>query len=61
MAAADLAELLEDELDTLRQTLGEGAFPKDAACYLNDRAGPENGWLTQRLAFCIPPAPLVNG
>ena len=45
MAAADLAELLEDELYALRQTLGEAAFPKRATDYLNDWAAPDKGWL----------------
>ena len=43
MAAADLAELLEDELYALRQTVGEGAFPKHAAYYLNN-------WAVRRMA-----------
>lgn len=38
MAAADLAEALEDELYGLRQQLGEAAFPKPALTYLNDWA-----------------------
>lgn len=45
MAAADLAEALEDELYALRQHLGENAFPKSALDYLNDWASPERGWL----------------
>ncbi len=45
MAAADLAEALEDELYALRLQLGEGAFPKPALDYLNDWAAPERGWL----------------
>ncbi|MGR9053037.1 MAG: DUF3375 domain-containing protein [Gammaproteobacteria bacterium] len=45
IAAADLAEALEDELYGLRETLGAAAFPKSAAEYLNDWAGPEKGWL----------------
>lgn len=45
MAAADLAEALEDELYALRQHLGEDAFPKPAMEYLNDWAGPDKGWL----------------
>ncbi|MCC7082994.1 MAG: DUF3375 domain-containing protein [Burkholderiales bacterium] len=45
MAAADLAEALEDELYTLRQQLGEAAFPKSASEYLNDWAAAERGWL----------------
>lgn len=45
MAAADLAEALEDELYGLRQTLGDDALPKDAIDYLNDWAGPDKGWL----------------
>jgi flagellar motility protein MotE (MotC chaperone) len=45
MAAADLAEALEDELYALRQQLGDGAFPKPALEYLNDWAGADKGWL----------------
>ena len=45
MAAADLAEALDDELYALRQQLGENAFPKPALVYLNDWAAPDKGWL----------------
>ncbi|NNM51227.1 MAG: DUF3375 domain-containing protein [Pseudomonadales bacterium] len=45
MAAADLAEVLEDELYALRQQLGETAYPKPALEYLNDWAAPDKGWL----------------
>jgi hypothetical protein len=45
MAAANLAEALEDELYALRQTLGPQAFPKPATAYLDDWAAPERGWL----------------
>jgi len=45
MAAADLAEALEDELYALRERSGEDAFPKRALEYLNDWASPEKGWL----------------
>jgi flagellar motility protein MotE (MotC chaperone) len=45
MAAADLAEALEDELYGLRLQLGEGAFPRSALDYLNDWAAPDKGWL----------------
>jgi hypothetical protein len=45
MAAADLAEALEDELYALRRQLGDPAFPKPALDYLNDWASPEKGWL----------------
>lgn len=45
MAAADLAEALEDELYALRQQLGDDAFPKSARDYLNDWAAPDKGWL----------------
>jgi hypothetical protein len=45
MAAADLVEVLEDELYALRQQLGDGAFPKNAIDYLNDWASTEKGWL----------------
>ena len=45
MAAADLAEALEDELYALRLHLGETAFPKSAMEYLNDWAAIDKGWL----------------
>lgn len=48
MAAADLSELLEDELYALRLQLGDqgdAAFPKSAIDYLNDWAAPDKGWL----------------
>ncbi len=45
MAAADLAEALEDELYGMRQQQGDDAFPKSALEYLNDWASPEKGWL----------------
>lgn len=45
IAAADLAEALEDELYGLRESLGGDAFPKPALNYLNDWASPEKGWL----------------
>ena len=45
MAAADLAEALEDELYALRLHLGDTAFPKPALDYLNDWAAPDKGWL----------------
>jgi len=45
MAQADLVEALEDELYTLRERLGEGAFPRRAQNYLDDWAGNERGWL----------------
>jgi hypothetical protein len=45
MAAADLAEALEDELFALREQLGPDAYPKAAAEYLNDWAAPDKGWL----------------
>lgn len=45
IAAADLAEALEDELYALRQQLGDKVFPKSALEYLNDWASPEKGWL----------------
>ena len=43
MAAADLAEALEDELYALRQQPGDESFPKPALDYLNDWAA--SGWL----------------
>lgn len=45
IAAADLAEALDDELYALRQQLGDDAFPKAALDYLNDWAAPDKGWL----------------
>jgi len=45
MNAADLAEVLEDELYALREQLGPEAYPKGALDYLNDWAAPDKGWL----------------
>lgn len=45
MAAADVAEKLEDELFALREQVGTGAFPKSAMDYLNEWASPEKAWL----------------
>ncbi len=45
ISAADLTEMLEDELYALRQQLGESAFPKRAIEYLNDWAAPDKAWL----------------
>lgn len=45
MAAADLAEALEDVLYDLRLQLGDDTFPKPALEYLNDWAAPDKGWL----------------
>jgi flagellar motility protein MotE (MotC chaperone) len=45
MAAADLAEALEDALYALRLHLGETTFPKSALEYLNDWAAHDKGWL----------------
>ena len=45
IAAADLAETLEDELYVLRERWGEERFPRPALDYLNDWAGPDKGWL----------------
>lgn len=44
MSEADLLELLEDELFSLRQQ-GIDAYPKGAGEYLNDWAAPDKGWL----------------
>ncbi|MCU0756900.1 MAG: DUF3375 domain-containing protein [Xanthomonadales bacterium] len=45
MSEADLAELLEDELYGLRETLGAEAYPKRASDYLNDWCAADKGWL----------------
>ncbi len=45
MAQADLVEKLEDTLYGLRQSLGEGAFPRTATQYLDDWAANDKGWL----------------
>ncbi len=45
MAQADLAEKLEDLLFGLRQSLGEGVFPRGARQYLDDWAANDKGWL----------------
>lgn len=51
IAAADLAEALEDELFALRERLGAEAFPKSALDYLNDWSSPEKGWLRKFYAL----------
>lgn len=45
IAAADLAEALEDELFALRRQLDDDVFPKSAPHYLNEWASSEKGWL----------------
>lgn len=45
MAQSSLIETLEDDLFGLRERLGEKAFPKSSAEYLNDWAANEKGWL----------------
>ncbi|MBZ0154924.1 MAG: DUF3375 domain-containing protein [Alphaproteobacteria bacterium] len=45
MAEADLVEKLEDVLFGLRQSLGEGVFPRTAAQYLSDWSANDKGWL----------------
>jgi len=45
MAQADLVEKLEDTLFGLRQSLGDGVFPRSAAQYLDDWAANDKGWL----------------
>ncbi|CAN7622713.1 DUF3375 domain-containing protein [Pseudoduganella sp. LjRoot289] len=45
MAAADLAEALNDELYALRERLGQDSFPKAPLEYLNDWAATDKGWL----------------
>ena len=45
IAQADLAEALEDELFSLRESQGDEAFPKSALEYLNDWADADKGWL----------------
>jgi len=45
ISQADLVSRLEDQLFQLRETLGEDAFPKTAAQYLDDWAQNDKGWL----------------
>ncbi|MCC7081257.1 MAG: DUF3375 domain-containing protein [Burkholderiales bacterium] len=45
MAAADLAEALDDTLFALRERLGQDVFPRPALEYLNEWASPERAWL----------------
>ena len=45
ISAVDLAEMLEDTLFVLREQLGDQAYPKRGAEYLNDWAGNDKGWL----------------
>jgi hypothetical protein len=45
LSQPEIAAKLEDYLYDLRQRLGEGAFPRSAADYLDDWAANERGWL----------------
>lgn len=45
MSEADLAELLDDELYSLRDSAGAEPYPKSARDYLNDWAAPDKAWL----------------
>lgn len=45
MAKPELVSKLEDELFNLRESLGENAFPKPAAAYLEDWTQETRGWL----------------
>lgn len=45
MAKPELVSKLEDELFHLRESLGENAFPKSAAAYLEDWTQDARGWL----------------
>lgn len=45
IAAADLAEALEDQLYALREQRGQDQFPRTAIDYLNDWADADKGWL----------------
>jgi Protein of unknown function (DUF3375) len=50
MAAADLAEKLEDELFALRERVGADTFPRPAMDYLNDWANPEKAGCVSSIA-----------
>lgn len=45
ISQSELISLLEDHLFTLRETLGEEAFPREARHYLDEWAENEKGWL----------------
>jgi flagellar motility protein MotE (MotC chaperone) len=45
ISQSELVSLLEDHLFTLRETLGEEAFPRRAQHYLDEWAENEKGWL----------------
>ncbi len=45
MEQAELVSKLEDELFHLRESQGDGAFPKSAAAYLEDWTQDTRGWL----------------
>jgi hypothetical protein len=45
IAQTDIEEALEDELFSLRERMGQDAFPRRALDYLNDWAEDEKGWL----------------
>ena len=45
ISQADLVEVLEDELFSMRQQQGEDSYPKSALSYLNDWASSDKAWL----------------
>ncbi|GAA4678030.1 DUF3375 family protein [Gordonia humi] len=45
ISESGLVSLLDDELYTLNQKLGEGAFPRSPKAYLDEWAAPSAGWL----------------
>jgi hypothetical protein len=45
ISTTTLVAELDDELYALNQRLGEDAFPRSAAAYLDDWASPDHGWL----------------
>ena len=45
ISQSELVSLLEDQLFTLRETLGDDAFPRRAQQYLDEWAENEKGWL----------------
>jgi hypothetical protein len=45
LPATVLTTELDDELYALNERIGENAFPKAAAAYLDDWAAPDHGWL----------------
>jgi Protein of unknown function (DUF3375) len=52
LAQADLASRLDDYPYALRRELGQDAFPREAASYLENWASDQHAWLRKYYHFC---------